>query len=205
MWPGRELGTDVLNTSSEAAVTLVRTFRVSLSEPVIIPANKSTVVPMRVESDTDINSATLLLEGNGATCKESGLIIERALLQPSDDGTACLKIHNVGGFTGRLEEGTLLRDAEETCVVMPPEEHSGDVRQIRSDSKSGDQGRRTRLMELISVPDLPDPDKASLSEFLTDHNDVFALDETDRGETGLIQLEIDTGEAPPIKQSFRRM
>ena len=38
-----------------------------------------------------------------------------------------------------------------------------------------------------------------------DHNDVFALDETDRGETDLIELEIDTGEAPPIKQSFRRM
>jgi len=38
-----------------------------------------------------------------------------------------------------------------------------------------------------------------------DHNDVFILDEADRGETDLIQLEIDTGEAPPIKQSFRRM
>jgi len=35
-----------------------------------------------------------------------------------------------------------------------------------------------------------------------DHNDVFALDETDRGET---DLEIETGEVPPIKQSFRRM
>ena len=79
---------------------------------------------MCVESDTDINSVPLLLEGNGATCKESGLIIERALLQPSDDGTACLKIHNVGGFMGRLEEGILLGDAEEMCVVMSPEEHS---------------------------------------------------------------------------------
>ena len=60
-------------------------------------------------------------------------------------------------------------------------------------------------MELISVLDLPDPDKTVLSEFLMDHNDVFALDETDRGETDLIKLEIDTGEAPPIKQPFRRM
>ena len=99
VWPGRELVTDELNTSGEAVVTLVRTFQVSLLEPVIIPANKSTVVPMHVESDTNINSVPLLLEGNGATCKETGLIIERALLQPSDDGTACLKIHNVGGFT----------------------------------------------------------------------------------------------------------
>ena len=208
VWPGHELETDVLNTSGEAAVTSVRTFRVSLSESVIIPANKSTVVPVCVESDTDIKSVPLLIEGNGAMSKETGLIIERALLQPGDSGTACLKIHNVGGFTERIEEDTLLADAEETCVVMPSEQHydvPGEVRQIRIDSELEDQGRRTRLLELISVPDLPDPDKTLLSEFLMDHNDVFILDETDRGETDLIQLEIDTGEALPIKQSFRRM
>ena len=60
-------------------------------------------------------------------------------------------------------------------------------------------------MELIAVPNLPEPEKTSLCEFLMDHNDVFALDEIDRGETDLIHLEVDTGEAPPIKQSFRRM
>ena len=60
-------------------------------------------------------------------------------------------------------------------------------------------------MKLIAIPDLPDPDKTLLREFLMDHNDVFALDEADRGETDLIQLEIDTGEAPPVERSFRRM
>ena len=60
-------------------------------------------------------------------------------------------------------------------------------------------------MELIIVPDLPDPDKTLLTQFLMDHHNVFAIDESDRGETDLIQLEIDTGEAPPIKQLFRRM
>jgi len=72
---------------------LVRTYRVSLSEPLIIPANKTTVVPVHVESNTDTNSVLLLLEGNGAASKETGLIIERALLQPGSDGTACVKIH----------------------------------------------------------------------------------------------------------------
>ena len=70
VWPGCELETDLLNTSREAAVTSVRTFRVSLSGSVIIPPNKSTVVPVRVESDTDINSVPLLIEGNGAMSKD---------------------------------------------------------------------------------------------------------------------------------------
>ena len=45
VWPSHELVTDVGNTSGEGAVTLVRTFHVSLLEPVIIPAynNKSAV------------------------------------------------------------------------------------------------------------------------------------------------------------------
>ena len=208
VWPGRELLSDSSTTSGGATVPLVRTFCVCLPEPVIIPANKTTVVPVRVELDNDINSVPLLLEGNRATSKETGLIIERALLKPSDDGTACLKIHNVGGFTERIEEGALLGDAEETCVVIPPENHCdvpGEIKQIRMESTQENQGCRGRLMELIAVPNLSDPDKTLLCKFLMDHNDVFALDETDRGETDLIQLEIDTGEAPPIKQSFRRM
>ena len=115
---------------------MVRTFRVCPSEPVTIPANKSTVVSVHVEMDKAANPVSLLLEGNGAVCKNTGLIIDRALLQPSDDGKA-LKIHNVGGFTERIEEGALLGDAEETCVVIPPEDDCavpGEVKQIRMGS-----------------------------------------------------------------------
>ena len=36
-----------------------------------------------------------------------------------------------------------------------------------------------------------------------DHHDVFALEDTDRVETDLIQLEIDTGYVLPIKQPQR--
>ena len=36
-----------------------------------------------------------------------------------------------------------------------------------------------------------------------DHHDVFTLEDTDRGETDLIQLEIDTGYILPIKQPQR--
>ena len=38
-----------------------------------------------------------------------------------------------------------------------------------------------------------------------DHHDVFALEDTDCGEMDLIQLEIDTSNASPIKQPIRRM
>jgi len=58
VWQGCELVSDVVNTLGKGAVSLTRIFHVSLSEPVIIPANKSTVVPVRMESDTGTNSKT---------------------------------------------------------------------------------------------------------------------------------------------------
>jgi len=117
-------------------------------------------------------------------------------------------MHNVGDFTEWIEEGALLGDAEKTYVVEPPEDYndvSGEVRQVRMASAQEDKSCRERLVKMITVLDLPEPDKTLLCDFLLDHNDVFALDEIDRGETDLVQLEIDTGDAPPIKQSFRRM
>ena len=59
---------------------------------------------------------------------------------------------------------------------MPPEQHCdvpGEVRQIRIDSKLEDRGCRTRLMELISVTNLPDPVKTLLCEFLMDCNNFL--------------------------------
>lgn len=60
-------------------------------------------------------------------------------------------------------------------------------------------------MEIIGKPDLTEQDKTLLNNFLMDHYDVFALEETDQGETDLIQLEIDTGDTMPVKQPLQRM
>jgi len=54
--------------------------------------------------DNASNPASLLLEENEVAFKSIGLFIDRAL-QPSDDGTACLRIQNVGGFTEQVGKG----------------------------------------------------------------------------------------------------
>ena len=51
-----------------------------------------------------------------------------------------------------------------------------------------ERGRRRKLLEIIVEPDLSEQDKTPLCNFLIDHHDVFALEDTDRGETDLIQL-----------------
>ena len=42
-------------------------------------------------------------------------------------------------------------------------------------------------------------------ELLSDHHEVFALEGGERGETDLVEMKIDTGDAYPIKQPVRRM
>ena len=64
--------------------------------------------------------------------------------------------------------------------------------------------RKTKLLEVIGDPDLPHGQKRQLMDFLTNHHDAFSL-EGERGETNLVQLEIDTGNSPPKRQPLRRM
>ena len=44
-----------------------------------------------------------------------------------------------------------------------------------------------------------------LLEFLAAHHHIFSLEEGERGETDLIQMEINTGDAHPKKQPARRV
>ena len=53
--------------------------------------------------------------------------------------------------------------------------------------------------------ELPWQDKSKLYSLMCKYHDVFALGDRERGETDLIQLEIDTGNAPPNRQHPRRM
>ena len=60
-----------------------------------------------------------------------------------------------------------------------------------------EQVHKRKLMEQLEEPHLPEPEKSRLCEFLADHHEAFSLEEGERGETDLIQMEIDTGSAPP--------
>ena len=65
--------------------------------------------------------------------------------------------------------------------------------------------RRRKLREALTEPDLPQEEKETLLEFLATHHHIFSLEEGERGETDLIQMKIDTGEAHPKKQPPRRL
>ena len=44
-----------------------------------------------------------------------------------------------------------------------------------------------------------------LHDFLSEYHQTFSLEEDERGETDIVQLVIDTGDAPPQRQPVRRV
>ena len=228
VWPGRDLHSTVTSqtadidqtnqetnavqcsqgTADRTGVPPTRTYQVRLQRPVTIPANKVVSVPVEVEEDC-FRVGPLLLECDESIAKNCGLTVEETFFQPTEEGLSSLKVYNVSGFTERMEEGTILGKAVEACTVEPSEECSSIVGTVATVGdqvpRSQEHDRHSKLQELIGEPDLPEHDRDLLCGFLMDHHDVFALEDTDRGETDLVQLEIDTGGASPIKQPIRRM
>ena len=66
--------------------------------------------------------------------------------------------------------------------------------------------RREKVLEILGdTIDLPEPEKSRLCQLLMDHHKAFSLEEDEREETDLVQLEINTGDATPKRQHPRRI
>ena len=61
------------------------------------------------------------------------------------------------------------------------------------------------LLDVLGELDLPSEGNAQMCALLSDHYDVFALEDTERGEMDLVQLEIETGSSLPARQPRRML
>jgi len=114
--------------------------------------------------------------------------VEATVISPGDvPPEECGFEASAAGVRDTLQECT---DSELVRRVMSVEE---------------EQARRKKLLEQLEEPHLPESEKKQLRDFLADHHEAFSLEEGERGETDLIQMEIDTGDACPKKQPARRM
>ena len=116
-----------------------------------------------------------------------------------------IEMSNYRGFTEKIPGDAIVGEATEVQVVEPVSDEIQTevlVKMVTSDQKCG---RQQKLTEKVQVTSLCEPERTLLLNLLKDYHDIFALEESDRGETDLIQLEVDTGDVTPIKQPTRRM
>ena len=137
-----------------------------------------------------------------------GVEVADALVQPSPEGQVKVLVTNNNGFTQKLDTGTVLGMGVkveivplDTCGKESAKECSGVYAVAMSHD---DVKQKERLRQLIEKPaTLGSNQTEDLFGLLENHHRAFALDPGERGETDAVQLEIDTGEATPRRQSIR--
>ena len=66
--------------------------------------------------------------------------------------------------------------------------------------------RKWKLVDSVAemATRLPWQEKSKVQDLLCEHHNVFSLEDGERGETGMVQLTIDTGDSKPKRQPARR-
>ena len=151
----------------------------------------------------------MFVESNPKFEEATGLVVDDALIEVDPDKKAYVAISNYSGRSVRLEPGTHVGDVTQVAMVEPlpldeinPDElQTTPVRRVQTDD-----WRRQRLSEVLEVPSLLSRgDATELKQLLCDNHDVFSLEEGERGETNLTEMEIDTGDVTPRRVPLRRM
>ena len=185
---------------------VVPTVRVDLLQSTYVLPHQSRVVEVVLQDVSDQRGCYLLEPSSS----DSGLRIDPSLLQVEPDEPVLAVLSNPTGVSMALEEGNLLGEATQVDVVHPaqkadqpaPKEEPA-VRNVQTKPVSW---RKKRLMESVgTLETLTPPQQQELLNFLTEHHNVFALEEYERGETDLVEMEIDTSDAHPRRCAPRRV
>ena len=212
-------GSPELSAMTEAKVPAVR---VNLVQSVRLLPHQSQVVEVSLEGQPDLRQP-LLLDGIELTC---GVGVDTSLLNFDEAGRALTILSNPTGCSATVDEGSSL---EVAVPVEPVELIQGAPQLPEPDSQPGpssasqltsitDPARVSHLhskpsswrkKELIrsvgSTDTLSSEQRRELIDFLGDHHTAFALEEHERGETDLVEFNIETEGANPRRYAPRRM
>ena len=89
-----------------------------------------------------------------------------------------------------------LQDEDGEFLEAPP--HSEETLGAATGEEGGEEGGSSESdpKGRITVG----PEEEQLHQLLTDHHQAFSLDEFDRGETDLLEMQINTADSPPVKR-----
>ena len=188
------------------------TVRVRLVQSLRLLPHQGASVVVQLEPGRGLQeSDAVLLE---PSTHESLVQVEDSLLCVKGDGLAQVAVFNHTGCSCSMEAGAELGEASPVDLVQPDQHptEASEEQSCRSSSEAvirhiteeeATQRKRT-LCELVGNPEsLTSEQTGKLHQFLGEHHEAFCLEPNERGETELLTMEIDTGEAKPKKQATR--
>ena len=156
--------------------------------PVQLLQSHSSSVAGLVEGNEKLTSRYRLLPAASISCPTSEGNVSFRLLNPSDEPVLLHKGTVIGTFSELLHTDIVPLKSSVSAMDSAPQHHS-------------------LLSELESIKnvDLSEAQNAALSQLLLSYKDIFASSSLDLGHTSIIEHEIYTGDARPIKSSPYRV
>ena len=211
-------------TSQSTSWPFGRNVRVSLVSSVWLAPSKETLVSVRDESQ-DLKGSLLLEPVFDFTQQYDGqLQISESLVHVNDGGCTKVLLTSTSGATCKLEKGECVGMAFEAVTVTEEAttQASGESGQARSADGNVDDGPQVTVQAVTSDDiskrkrdliasvaeigkELPWQDRNKLQELLCEHHNVFAIEDGERGEIAMVQMEIDTGSSGSKRQPARRI
>ena len=208
---------------SENVVSQVR-----LIKAVRLPANHSATVPVQL---TNVKGIVLLEPSQSL---DQSLKVEECLLEVKEDGSTALVIVNNSNSSCQLKKGMEFGQAIGAAIVDHTQQESLLTPQLPATAVSltteSEMMQQSLNVYSVAVPTTTSSERVKwrqqqlsqllrdtkgrlssegdhlpLEELLSEYHDVFSLDEDERGETDMIEFEINTGDELPRKQAARRI
>ena len=196
-------GVDVVKASTSTAVRSLctpRVHRVTAVNDVTILAQSEMLLVGQIHGQVKPD-VTYLIEPDGSESLPPNMIMARTLVKP--ESVRCLvKVCNLSTNEIKLKQGSNVGAASQGFVAQ-----SDEVPESQT-TVGGSQPLPEHLQALYNDTcnreNLSETAKAGLRALLCKHCRLFAESDDDLGRTHLVQHDIQTGEAAPIRQPPRR-
>ena len=204
-----------------------RSVRVCLVDSVRLAPCKQTIVAVKVDSHGVVGPLLLEPAHHIVDFHDGRLRVSESLVQVGNDGCTNVLLTNTSGSTCKLDKGEWLGlafEAEPVTVDAILEDAASSSQEVETGNKEAPhEQQKQAAVQVVATTDreenhkqkligsvgemgtgLPWQDKSKLQDLLCKHHHVFALEDGERGETGMVQMRIDTGDAEPRRQPARR-
>ena len=193
---------------------LPRVCGATLRETTVIPPRSEMVVAAKLEPVKNYevvpDGFDGVLEAKEVFRNDAGIMVARTA-GTVRRGTAPAKLMNVGDSEVTLQANTCLGSfyaaVSNTVKVARVGIYEFVDDPVESNQWPTNEVTKKASVSAVSLDDskLSNKDHSSAKQLLEEFHDIFAESKSDLGRTGLTQHSIVTGQAPPIKQSPRRV
>lgn len=175
---------------------IVTCCRIAIKDDVVVPAESEMVLSGKLMSR--VKGAIGVVEGQNNFMERSGLMIARSVVDQKD-GVIPLRVVNFGLEPIAVFKNTIAATYDSLPSLQPPSEIMW--------SQKNQEICPPHLEKVFqeSRKNLTEGEQNKLKTFLIKHQDVFSKTENDLGCTHLVQHQINTGSAKPIRQQPYRV